>query len=263
MFPQDRCFRKNDRGGEATQDSGLRGCEEIDQSFAADPSSSSTAPATQPPPRFRRLRMTRGREATQDSALRGTQHSGLSTQDFPGVRPWVQFNAMLTIRHAVAADAAPLAAFGERTFRVTFAADNDARDLDMYLAEAYNAAQQAAEIADPSFLTLIAELAGMMAGFAQLRDGAAPSCVEGPMPVELLRFYVDHAFHGRGIAQSLMNNTYAEARRRGARTLWLGVWERNERAKAFYRKCGFVDVGSHIFVVGSDPQTDRLMVRVL
>jgi RimJ/RimL family protein N-acetyltransferase len=40
----------------------------------------------------------------------------------------------------------------------------------------------------------------------------------------------------------------------------VGVWERNERAKAFYLKCGFVDVGSHIFGVGSDPQTDRVMV---
>jgi ribosomal protein S18 acetylase RimI-like enzyme len=49
----------------------------------------------------------------------------------------------------------------------------------------------------------------------------------------------------------------------GARTLWLGVWERNPRAIAFYRKAGFVDVGSQLFVVGTDPQTDRLMERSL
>jgi GNAT superfamily N-acetyltransferase len=44
---------------------------------------------------------------------------------------------------------------------------------------------------------------------------------------------------------------------------WLGVWERNPRANAFYRKVGFTDVGSHVFMVGTDPQTDRIMVRHL
>jgi ribosomal protein S18 acetylase RimI-like enzyme len=54
-----------------------------------------------------------------------------------------------------------------------------------------------------------------------------------------------------------------EARAQEAHTLWLGVWERNERAKAFYRKCGFADVGSQVFVLGTDAQTDRVMVRSL
>jgi hypothetical protein len=45
--------------------------------------------------------------------------------------------------------------------------------------------------------------------------------------------------------------------------LWLGGWERNERAKAFYLKTGFKDVGSHLFMVGTDPQTDRILVRGL
>ena len=48
---------------------------------------------------------------------------------------------------------------------------------------------------------------------------------------------------------------------RGARELWLGVWERNARAQAFYRKCGFRKVGTQIFVVGSDPQTDDVMLK--
>ena len=55
----------------------------------------------------------------------------------------------------------------------------------------------------------------------------------------------------------------AQARRRGARELWLGVWERNARAQAFYRKCGFEKVGTQIFVVGTDPQTDHVMMRNL
>jgi ribosomal protein S18 acetylase RimI-like enzyme len=67
--------------------------------------------------------------------------------------------------------------------------------------------------------------------------------------------------HGRGVARQLMAAVFAAARGRSAQTLWLGVWEKNLRALAFYRKFGFVDVGSHQFVLGTDVQTDRLMVR--
>ena len=58
-------------------------------------------------------------------------------------------------------------------------------------------------------------------------------------------------------------DTLAAARARGAGTLWLGVWERNPRGIAFYVKCGFRDVGSKPFLLGSDWQTDRVMVRPL
>ena len=44
-------------------------------------------------------------------------------------------------------------------------------------------------------------------------------------------------------------------------TLWLGVWERNVRAQAFYRKQGFTVVGSQIFRLGSDPQRDLVMAK--
>ena len=85
----------------------------------------------------------------------------------------------------------------------------------------------------------------------------------GPAPIELWRFYVDRAWHGRGVAAALMARVKTAARERGAKTLWLGVWERNDRARAFYAKCGFADAGEHIFLFGTDPQTDRVMVTAL
>ena len=99
--------------------------------------------------------------------------------------------------------------------------------------------------------------------YAQLRADHVPDCVTGPNPIELWRFYVDREWHGRGIARPLMDRVKAAARERGAKTLWLGVWERNDRARAFYAKCGFADVGEHIFLFGTDPQTDRVMVTTL
>lgn len=167
------------------------------------------------------------------------------------------------IRHGVATDAAALAELAARTFRETFGPDTPPEDLALYLAQAYGIPQQQQELADPDITTMLVELDGHLAGYAQVRSGETPEGVAGESPVELWRFYVAQQWHGRGVAQALMKQVEVEARQRGARTMWLGVWERNARAKAFYQKSGFIDVGSHTFMVGTDAQTDRILVRSL
>lgn len=169
----------------------------------------------------------------------------------------------ITIRSGLETDATALAELAARTFQETFAAGNRDEDMAIYLAEAYGTSQQLQELRDPDITTLLIEMDGDIAGYSQLRSGAAPKCVTGEAPLELWRFYIASGWHGRGLAQALMQSVELEARRRGGRTLWVGVWEHNTRAKAFYSKCGFTDVGSHVFVVGTDPQTDRIMVRPL
>jgi ribosomal protein S18 acetylase RimI-like enzyme len=170
----------------------------------------------------------------------------------------------VTIRSATPTDAAALAAFGERTFRETFGTDNRPEDVEVYVRATYSAECQGAEIADPDRVTFVAESEGVIAAFAQLRaNGDPPGCVAGPAPVELLRFYVDRPWQGRGVAHTLMDKVVAAARSRGAHTLWLGVWERNPRAITFYEKHGFRDVGCVPFKLGGDDQTDRVMARAL
>ena len=165
------------------------------------------------------------------------------------------------IRPAVAADAAALAELAERTFNETFAADNRPEDIELHAAQAYGESQQQREILDPEIATLMVEVEGQLAGFAQLRSGTPPECVAGDDPVELWRFYIAREWHGQGIAQTLMQRVESDASARGGRTLWLGVWERNERAKAFYNKNGFTRVGSHVYLVGTDAQTDFILTR--
>lgn len=169
----------------------------------------------------------------------------------------------ITIRHGGATDASRLAELASRTFQDAFAADNRPADVAAYVAQAYGESQQYEELVDADITTLLADSDGPLAGYAQLRSGVVPECVNGASPMELWRFYVAQEWHGRGVAQTLMAGVVAEARRRGARTLWLGVWERNERAQAFYRKSGFADVGSQTFVLGTDVQTDRVYARGL
>jgi len=167
------------------------------------------------------------------------------------------------VRPATVADAATLADLARRTFFDTFAATNDATDMALHLASAYGVDQQTRELTDRDVTTLLVEQDGAAVGYAQLRSEHVPECVTGPDPIELWRFYIDREWHGRGIAKPLMDAVKTEARRRGARTLWLGVWERNDRARAFYAKWGFVQAGTHIFLFGTDPQTDLVMVSAL
>jgi ribosomal protein S18 acetylase RimI-like enzyme len=176
--------------------------------------------------------------------------------------PWAGRGEIL-IRRAIDDDAPRIADFAQRTFVETFAADNTAEDMAAHVAKSFGRAIQLREIRDAGMITLLVELGATMAGFAQVRRGTPPACVAGVSPVELLRFYVDRPFHGRGIAQTLMRAVDDVARELRGQTLWLGVWERNARAIAFYTKCGFVDVGEQAFLVGTDQQTDRVMARSL
>lgn len=161
------------------------------------------------------------------------------------------------------ADAPALAEFAACAFADAFGADNRPEDLAAHLAGAYGSERQAREIADPGVVTLLAEVDGKLTGFAQVRRGKAPPCVATPAPVELQRFYVDRAWHGRGVARHLMDAVREAAAGLGGASVWLSVWERNPRAIAFYAKAGFRDVGTADFYVGSDRQTDRVMVAAV
>ena len=160
----------------------------------------------------------------------------------------------MIVRRATPSDAAALAELAARTFIDTFAAQNRPEDIEAYVAETYGVAQQLREIDD----TLVVEDGGALIAFAQLHRSDSPYG-----DVELGRFYVDRAHHGRGIARMLMDAVLAAARTLGGRKLWLGVWEHNPRAIRFYEKCGFADEGSQPFRVGSDVQTDRVMTFML
>ena len=172
------------------------------------------------------------------------------------------------IRVAHAADATDLSAFAAQCFRETFHLQNDPADLESYIAGAFNPDRQVAEINEPSSVVLLADVpysvAGLrLAGYAHIVQGPAPPEVVGSDPIELRRLYVGSEWQGRGVAHSLMDAVLATARTRSAQALWLGVWERNPRAIAFYRKHGFERVGEQTFLLGSDPQRDWLMARGL
>jgi ribosomal protein S18 acetylase RimI-like enzyme len=169
-----------------------------------------------------------------------------------------------TIRRAIVSDAMLLAELGARTFCETFAVDNNPEDMTAYLATSFNPEKQATELADPLCTFLIAEIDGTAVGYAMLRGGGgAVSGVNGENSIELVRFYVSQEWHRCGIGNALMQASVNESQRQDYQTLWLGVWEHNGRAKEFYRRWNFRDVGEHVFYLGSDAQNDILMERSL
>jgi ribosomal protein S18 acetylase RimI-like enzyme len=173
----------------------------------------------------------------------------------------VESSRQLFVRSGKPADAELLAELGARTFSETFAADNTNENMAAYLAAAFSPARQAAELADPRATFQIAETNGVAIGYAMTRAGAVPQEVTGENPIELVRLYVSRETLGSGVGAALMQACIVEARQQGYETLWLGVWEHNDRAQAFYRKWNFHEVGTHVFQLGNNPQTDILMQR--
>lgn len=167
----------------------------------------------------------------------------------------------IAIRPATPEDAVILADLGARTFRETFEPHTSGPDLEAFLAAAYGETIQRAELADPSRPARILEVDGVPAGFLQLRLGHREPGVTGTRPVELQRIYVLRAAQGGGRGTALMAEAVEMARSWGADVLWLGVWENNHKALAFYARNGFREVGDHIFQIGD--QVDRDLILAL
>ena len=169
----------------------------------------------------------------------------------------------LAIRQATTADAALFAELARSAFVDTFARDNTPEDMAAYCAEAFGEETQRREIADERNIVLIAERSGDVVGYAMLRTGDVPESVADRNAIEIARLYSVARVIGTGVGAALMQRCLDIAVERGHRSVWLGVWEHNPRAIAFYEKWGFVDVGAKSFVLGKDHQTDRVMMRVV
>lgn len=169
----------------------------------------------------------------------------------------------LRIRPALAADLETLLDVATRTFYDAFAATNTPENMQAYMSTAFTLEQFKRELDDPQSTFLLAELAGRAVGYAKLIRSVVPECVTEPSAIELSRIYIDQSVLGAGIGPALLQHCFALARQAGFRAMFLGVWEHNPRAHAFYRKWGFARVGEHLFQMGDDPQTDWWMMRRL
>jgi ribosomal protein S18 acetylase RimI-like enzyme len=167
----------------------------------------------------------------------------------------------VTFRVATISDAITIARIGAETFKVAFGLDNTPEDMEEYLAANFSRDVIRDLLAEASSTFLLGYEGGKVIGYAMLRKGAPPSSVMGSSPIELVRFYVVEGFLGLGYGSELMRACLAKAQEMGHATIWLGVWEKNDRAVRFYEKWGFRKVGTKRFILGRDVQRDFIMQR--
>lgn len=171
--------------------------------------------------------------------------------------------AMPHIRPATGEDATPLAAFAAQAFSDTYREISDAQEIADYVAEHFRPEVMAGVIADPACSVLLAWVDEQLAGYAILKTEPAPGCVTGPTPLKLWRIYLGAGFIGQGLGARLMLAVHEQARRRGAQTLWLGVYDRNVRAVEFYERFGFAKVGGQEFLFGGQIYIDPVYAAVV
>lgn len=150
-----------------------------------------------------------------------------------------------------------------KTFYETFADSNTESDMKKFLDEAYSSEKLKSEIMDKDSATFLAVEKGEVLGYLKLNKGAAQTEKVFDSALEIQRIYILKKAKGKGIGTKLMSLAEETAKKLNLPVIWLGVWEHNEAAKAFYAKKEFVRFSEHTFTVGDDPQTDWLLKKEL
>jgi len=165
----------------------------------------------------------------------------------------------MRIRYANENDSSLLADLGRKTFYDSFIDGNTEEDIALYLTEHYSSEIQSSEIADTNTIFLIAEINEIAVGYTKLKAQSSNEGVTATNPIELQRIYSIKEYIGKGVGAELMKASISEAKEKGFNSIWLGVWEKNERAIKFYERWGFKKVGEKNFTLGNDTQNDFTM----
>ena len=165
----------------------------------------------------------------------------------------------ILIRKITVNEITELQEIGRTTFRETFSAVNTEENMKKYLEESFSKEKLTSELTDPNTEFYGARLADKLIGYLKLNFGEAQTELREKNGLEIERIYVLKEFHGKKVGQVLYDKAVETARQKQLDYVWLGVWEENPRAIAFYKKNGFVEFGKHIFKLGDDEQTDIMM----
>ena len=166
---------------------------------------------------------------------------------------------MVEIRIANRKDIPSLVEMARTSFLEAFTAQNKPENVKVYLEEAFTEEQFLEEMEEPSSTFYIAHVEDKLVAYTKLNLIPAQTDVNDPESLEVARLYVLEEFHGLGIGTILMEFAIRFAKQNGKKYLWLGVWEKNQKALLFYENKGFRRFGQHPFPFGDEVQTDYLM----
>lgn len=166
----------------------------------------------------------------------------------------------ITYRKPERQDAAAMSHFGRKTFSDTFAHLYKPQDLSHYLNRVYTPAVFLADLATPGTEFRVAEHAGQIIGFCKIGSVTVPINPVPPRSIELRQLYVDHGYHGSGVAATLMAWALDRAFARECETVYLSVYAENFRAQRFYERHGFKTIGEYKFMVGNQADDELIMM---
>lgn len=167
----------------------------------------------------------------------------------------------LIIRFCDSNDAGLIADMSRQTFLETFAAVNTKENMDKFLEEQFSRKMLMEEVGAPGNIFLLALLDDEPVGYVRMRESSRIKALGNATAIEVARIYATQHSIGKGVGKALMEKCIAIAKEKDKQVIWLGVWEHNQRAIAFYLKWGFEKFGEHEFVLGNDVQTDWLLKK--
>lgn len=149
------------------------------------------------------------------------------------------------------------------TFSDTFGDQNTPENMKTYLEKAFTVQQLEKELSNRSSQFFFVYYNEAVAGYLKINTNEAQSEEMGDESLEIERIYVKNKFQKHGIGKYLFNKAVEMAKTDNKKKIWLGVWEENENAIAFYKKMGFVHTDSHSFHMGDEEQIDFIMTKTL
>lgn len=146
-----------------------------------------------------------------------------------------------------------------KTFADAFEKDNDPENFKAYFEAAFTTKQLLSELNDPNSSFYLVYFNDGLAGYFKVNLNKEPADFKLGKAMELERIYVLEIYHGQKIGVWILDQVKKMAHEASNQFLWLGVWENNGRAIAFYEGNGFKKFGMHPYYIGADKQMDFLM----
>lgn len=168
-----------------------------------------------------------------------------------------------TIKKCTVEDVSELQEISRKTFIETFGPQNSPENMNAYLEHAFDSKQLEKELAQEKAHFFFIYYYHELAGYLKVNTDEAQSEEMGDETLEVERIYVQKAFQQHGLGRSLLNEAFDAAFQYDKKKIWLGVWEKNENAIAFYERKGFVQTGTHSFYMGDEEQIDFIMIKTL
>ncbi|WP_117170386.1 GNAT family N-acetyltransferase [Paraliobacillus sediminis] len=149
------------------------------------------------------------------------------------------------------------------TFNETFKDNNSHEQINAYLEKAFNLKQLEEELTNRSSQFFFVYFNHEVAGYLKINTADAQSEAMGDDSLEIERIYIKKKFQKHGLGKLLLNKAIDITMKQKKKKIWLGVWEENENAIAFYHRKGFIQTNAHSFYMGDEEQVDLIMTKTL